>query len=399
MYDAIIIGARCAGAPTAMLLARQGFRVLLLERASFPSDHLSTLLIHVRGLARLKQWGLLDAVLATNCPRLPTFTFERDGLRLTANILPVDGVNYLCAPRRILLDHLLVKAAVEAGAELCEGATVQEIVQEDGKVTGVRARAATGTIIDARASIVVGADGCHSLLARAVQPAIYFAHPVLSCAYYAIFSGLKERDSVEFYLSQKSGIGCIPTNDSCVLIVMQWPIDEFPRIRKNIAARFYAAFEDFPQLAAAVQAGKQESRFYGTGHLPNFFRKPYGPGWALVGDAGHHKDPGMTQGIADAFRDAQLLADALSAGLSNVCPLEQALADYERRRNEAAYPLYQLCMRFASFEPFAKEESFLGALRSDQGELDRYIATLQGTLPASDFFAPEHLQRLRALSS
>ena len=168
MYDAIVVGARCAGSPTAMLLARAGYRVLLVDRAGFPSDTLSTHYIHQPGVARLRRWGLLDRVVATGCPPARRMTFDVGPFALSGAPTPADGADAAYAPRRYLLDQILLEAASAAGAEVRERFSVGELLIEDGRVTGIRGRQAGGATVTERAAIVIGADGMRSRVARAV---------------------------------------------------------------------------------------------------------------------------------------------------------------------------------------------------------------------------------------
>src|SRR5579884_4058259 len=185
MYDAIIIGARCAGSPTAMLLARKGYHVLLLDRTSFPSDTLSVHYIHQSGVARLQSWGLLDRVVASNCPPVYRQALNVGPFTLVGTPPPIDGVSAAYAPRRTILDKILVEAAVAAGADLRERFSVDELSTDGERVTGVRGHTAGGTAVAERAPIVIGADGLHSLVARSVRAATYNARPALTCAYYS----------------------------------------------------------------------------------------------------------------------------------------------------------------------------------------------------------------------
>jgi 2-polyprenyl-6-methoxyphenol hydroxylase-like FAD-dependent oxidoreductase len=172
MYDAIVIGARVAGAPTAMLLARRGWRVLLVDRARFPSDTISTHWIWPPGVACLKRWGLFDRVLASNCPAYRTMGLDLGEFQLAAELPPTDGVAEICAPRRKVLDKLLVDAAAEAGVEVREGFPVTGLLHADGAVCGIRSRR-DGAETSETGRIVIGADGHSSFMARAVRAEAY----------------------------------------------------------------------------------------------------------------------------------------------------------------------------------------------------------------------------------
>jgi flavin-dependent dehydrogenase len=394
MYDAIVVGARCAGSPTAMLLAREGYRVLLVDRATFPSDTMSTHFIHPPGIARLKRWGLLERVAASNCPPFSKISFDLGPFTLIGTPPPADGVAEYYCPRRTVLDKILADAAVEAGAELREGFSVQEILMDSDSVTGIRGRDADGATVREEARIVVGADGMRSLVARAVEAPEYNTKPTFACAYYTYWSGVPI-EGAEIYPRERWITIVFPTNDDLVGTFIEWPREEFHTVRSDIEGNFLKKLDLAPGLAERIRNGKREANFVGTGVLPNFFRKPYGPGWALVGDASYHKDPHLAQGITDAFRDAELLTEAADAGLSGRRPLDEALADYEEKRNAAAMPAYELNCQLASLEPPPPEmQQLFAALRGNQAETDRFFGTLSGTVPVQEFFAPENVQRI-----
>jgi 2-polyprenyl-6-methoxyphenol hydroxylase-like FAD-dependent oxidoreductase len=394
MYDAIVVGARCAGSPTAMLLARRGYQVLLVDRATFPSDTMSTHFIHPPGIAQLKRWGLLERVAASNCPPFLNMSLDFGSFVLTGSPPPTDGVAEHYCPRRTVLDEILVGAAVEAGAELREGFSVQEILMEGERVRGIRGRSIAGASVKKEARIVVGADGMRSLVARAVEAPEYNAKPTLACAYYTYWSGVPVKEA-EIYPRDRWMIIAFPTNDDLVCTFMEWPREEFHSVRTDIEGNFLKKLDSTPGLAERIRSGKREANFVGTGVLPNFFRKPYGTGWALVGDAGYHKDPYMALGITDAFRDAELLADAIDGGFSGHRPLEEALAAYEQQRNAAAMPAYEFNSQLASLQPRPPEmQQLFAALRENQAETDRFVGAVEGTVPIPEFFAPENIQRI-----
>jgi flavin-dependent dehydrogenase len=396
MYDVIIIGARCAGSPTAMLLGRKGYRVLLVDRAVFPSNIMSSHFVHVPGVARLKRWGLLDSVTASNCPPVRSLSVDLGSFSLTGYFPSLDGIDTAYGPRRIMLDKILVDAAVEAGAELREEFTTEEVLLEDGRVTGIRGRTRNGTSVIEKARFVIGADGLHSIVARAVGASKYQEKPTVTCAYYTYWSGVSVAGA-EVYPRDNLFVVAFPTNDDLVCNLIEWPKEKFPVVRADIEGQFLQALESAPGLAERIRGGKRAERFVGTVDLPNFFRKPSGPGWALVGDAGYHKDPNLAQGISDAFRDAEALAKAVDDGFSGRQPLEDALEEYERQRNEAAMPAFDLNFQFATLQPLPPEiQDLFRALRGNQIETDRFIGALVGTVPIPEFFAPMNIQRILA---
>jgi flavin-dependent dehydrogenase len=396
MYDVIVVGARCAGSPTAMLLARQGYRVLLLDKAGFPSDTLSLHYIHQPGVARLKRWGLLDKVAASNCPPVLRLVVDLGPFVLAGSPPPVDGVAEGYAPRRTILDPILIEAAAAAGVEVRQHFSVQDLVMDGDRVAGVRGRSSGGELVTEQAKIVIGADGMRSLVARGVQAATYNTRPAFTVAYYSYWSGVPV-EGVELYPRPDRMIVAVPTNDGQTVAIVYWPNAAFHEVRSDIEGNFMKALELTPGLDARIRNGKRTEPFRGTADLPNFYRKPYGPGWALVGDAGYHKDPITAYGITDAFRDADLLSEAIDDGLSGRRPLEESLAHYEQRRNEESMPLFELTCGFAALQPPPPEiQQLLGALRYDQEQTNRYLGTIAGTVPMPEFFAPENIGRIMA---
>jgi flavin-dependent dehydrogenase len=379
-----------------MLLARKGRRVLLLDKGSFPSDTMSTHLIHQPGVALLKQWGLLEAVRASNCPPITRCTYDVGEFALTGSPTPAGEVAEAYCPRRKVLDSILVEAAVTAGVELRERFAVTGLTfDEDGAVTGLTGHTPGGATIREEARIVIGADGHHSSIARAVQAPAYDERPSLECGYYSYWSGVP-LDGVEIYARDGRGMAAFPTNDGLACLIAGWAIRDFAEYRANLEANYLTTFELAPGLAERMRGGKREERILGSADFPNFFRKPYGPGWALVGDAGYHKDPLTAQGISDAFRDAALLADAIDEGFRGGRLLD-ALAGYETKRNAAAKPMFDFTCQVAAMEPPSPEmQALMSALRGNQAQINRFFGVMAGTTAFADFFSEENIGQIMA---
>ena len=394
MYDVIVVGARVAGSSTAMLLARNGLKVLVVDRASFPSDTLSTHQVQLPGGARLRRWGLLDAVVASGAPPARHVRFDLGPMALEGHFPTFQGVDAVYSPRRTVLDALLVEAARAAGAEVREGFVVEEVVVEGGRVSGIRGRTKGGARVAESARLTVGADGKHSLVARTAGAATHHERPPLSMACYTYWEGVPVQGG-ELYARPRRAVGAWPTNDGLTMTYVAWPAEEFPAFRADVEGNVLRSLDLAGDLGQRVRAGRRAERFRASPDLPNAFRRPYGPGWALVGDAGLVMDPITGQGIGDALRDAELLADAVSAGLGGHRPLEAALAGYEQARDQAALPMYEFTTQLASFAPpSAEQEALFAALAGRPAEIDRFFGVITGAVPMADYFSPRNLLRV-----
>jgi 2-polyprenyl-6-methoxyphenol hydroxylase-like FAD-dependent oxidoreductase len=395
-YDAIVVGARCAGSPVAMLLARKGYRVLLVDKATFPSDTMSTHMVHPPGVAALERWGLLDRLEASGCPPVETYSFDFGPLTISGSPQPIDGVSRGYCPRRTVLDPILADGAVEAGAELREGFTVDEILASEGTVTGIRGHAKGGGEVSEKARVVIGADGRHSLVVKAVQPEQYEERPSHLAMYYAYWSDLPaEGFETKIRAENRRGWAAIRTNDDLTVLPFGWPVEEFHANRGDIEGNFLEAMELAPEFAERVRGATRESKFIGSAELPGYFRKPFGPGWALLGDAAYHKNPITAMGINDAFRDAELLAGALDEVFSGGRPYDEAMSDYQRERDREAMPVYEFTDEFAQLQPPPPEmQQLIGAMHGNQQAMDGFVSVQAATLPAPEFFAPENVGRI-----
>jgi flavin-dependent dehydrogenase len=394
MYDAIVVGARCAGSPTALLLARKGYKVLLVDRTTFPSDMaFSNHFVHQAGSAALKRWGLLERLAATNCPPITEDYFDYGTFSLSGPVPAVDGVNTAFAPRRIKLDPLLANAAVEAGAELRDGFSVQELLWDNGRVTGIRGRH-KGAAVTEKGRIVVGADGMFSVVAKAVKAPESKNSAPLEGSWYAYWSGVPMK-GWHLWLRPDRVIFAYNTNDSLSLIGVAFCARDLAAVRPNIETHHREVIQQYaPELAERMRQGRRESHFVG-GAIPYHLRRPYGPGWALVGDAGYQKDPCTASGITDAFRSAEWLAEAIDAGFSGRQPLDQALAAYEQRRDQSEMPYFDLTTQLAALAPPPPEVAqILFALTENPEQRGRFFSMLAHGVPVAEFFSPENLQKI-----
>ena len=383
--DAIVVGARCAGSPTAMLLARKGYRVLVLDRATFPSDTISTHVVHPRGVAALRAWGLLERLTATGCPPIDTYTFDFGPFTIAGSPGTKDSPVTYC-PRRTVLDKLLVDAAAEAGAEIREGFTVEEVLIEDGRVTGVKGRSRSGVAVTERARVVVGADGRYSIVADAVRPAQYNEKPQLLAAYYTYWSNLPI-GTFDTYIRPHRGFALAPTHDGLTLTVGGWPYAEFEENKKDVEGNFLKLFDAVPDVAERIRGAKREAPFAGAAVL-NYFRKPFGPGWTLVGDAGYNRDPITAQGINDAFRDAERCAAALDEAFKGVRSFDEAMGAYQSDRDEHVMAMYEFTCQLATLEPPPPEmQRLFASIVGNQPAMDRFVQMNAGTISPTEFFS------------
>lgn len=345
-HDVVVVGARAAGASTAMLLARRGHRVLVLDRTAHGSDTLSTHALMRAGVLQLARWGLLDRIVAAGTPPIPRVTF-----RYGPQDLPIELSEPLYAPRRTVLDTVLVDAAVEAGAEVRRGVQVQGLLADaEGRVRGVRARDADGHELEVRATLTIGADGMRSRVAREVAAPVTHAGRAAAAFVYTYVAGV-ETDGIEWLYGPEVSAGLIPTNDGQTCVFVGVPSDRFAReLRFDLAATLTDGLRiASPDAARRVAAGRRVAPIRGFPGVPGWLRRPYGDGWALVGDAGYFKDPATAHGITDALRDAELLARAADEGLEGRQPMTRALAGYARTRDELSLALMEATEPVAAF--------------------------------------------------
>jgi len=392
-YDVIVVGMRCAGAPLAMLLARNGYRVLGVDRASFPSDTISTHFLWPRTTAMLNAWGLLGRLERTGCPSIESVTLDLGPVNIRGRPDAVDGTAVMYCPRRHVLDALLVEVARESGADVLEGTTVTDLLWRGEEVIGVTVTEPDGRRREAHASIVIGADGLWSRVARAVDAPAEIHQESRSCAYYAYWNGVPT-DGVEFYRRHGRVILVFPTHDGQTCIYVGWPHAETDAYRADVKAGYLATLDLAPDLARRVAAGHQAQAFKGTNKLPNYYRHAWGRGWALAGDAAYHRDPITGMGIGDAFLGARLLAEAFCSAMQSSTPIDAALAGYQEELHRRTRPVFDYTLLSAALDdPVPLSASYAAVARS-QAATQEIMNVLAGTTPFRAFFNRANIARL-----
>jgi flavin-dependent dehydrogenase len=375
--DVVVVGGRVAGSATAMLLARLGHDVTVLDQASFPSDTVSTHSLARSGVVQLRRWGLLEDVLDSGAPAIRQVSFNAGGESITRTIKAKAGVDFLVAPRRHVLDTILASAAEQAGAELRTGVTVTGVQRDGrGRVVGVQGRDRSGARVDLGARFVVGADGLGSRVARSVGAPINEARLAGGAAQYTYYDGIAW-DGIEFFVADRSFAGVFPTHDGQACIWVCNPSADAKAVRRRTRSRV-EAFDQLlersaPVLAERLGHARRTSPVQGMLRQPNQLRQAVGPGWALVGDAGYYRDAITAYGISDAFRDAELLAVALDQVLAGRAEEATALAVYQHQRDQALREVFEITCQLAAYPPVPR---FIDLQKQLSAAIDRQAAAL-----------------------
>jgi len=334
-FDVIIVGARVAGSLTAALLGERGWRVLLLDRATFPSDTLSTHFFREPAMLAFRRAGVWDDVQAVGAPLLVNMFNDVDGVTFTEPVEGQQGFNYVLCIRRVVLDEILVRRARrEPSVTLLEGAAVRALLREGSRVAGVQFTHSDREQ-EATARVVVGADGFRSVVARTVEPPVEHSARVHRAMYYGYFASLgpMEPPAAEHHFRGNELVYVLPCDSGLTLLAITVPIAEFPEWKREGRRLFLERMRARPHLAPRLERAEWVSKLYGAGDIPCYMRVPSGQGWVLVGDAGLIMDPWHARGIEQASNHAVFLADALHRWLAGEASWETAMAEYHAARN------------------------------------------------------------------
>ncbi len=378
-YDALIVGARCAGAATAMLLARSGLRVLAVDHGSYAADTLSTHALMRGGVLQLHRWGVLPRIVAAGTPPIRRTTFHYGNTVSEVALKPREGIDALYAPRRTVLDRTLVDAAREADAEVRHGCIVTDLLRNRaGRVCGAMIQRADGRHTQVAADLVIGADGAGSTIARLVEAPVIRAGAHASATIYAHWADLPDTGYRWHYRPGLSA-GVIPTNGGQHCIFVAIPQSLYREHANFGLASLYQRTVTgmLPDLAAAIAASHPESRLWTFPGRNGFLRQAHGPGWALVGDAGYFKDPLTAHGITDALRDADLLTRAVAQGT------DAAMAGYAAVRDDLSVALFDATDAISSFDwDLTQLQSLHIALNQAMQREVEYLSALPDHAPA-----------------
>jgi flavin-dependent dehydrogenase len=387
-YDVVVVGGRVAGSATAMLLGRAGLRVALLERSRYGSDTVSTHGLLRAGVLQLSRWGLLDEVVTAGTPPVRRVVFGYQGAEPVAvAIRPSPGVDALYAPRRYLLDRILADAAASAGVVISFGAAVTGLLRNrDGRVCGVAGTAAGGRAFECRAPLTIGADGVRSLVARDAEAPVLRRGSAASAVLYRYYADFPA-EGFEWFYGDGAAAGVLPTNagEACVFVSTTPDRMRSARAGGSDAALMALLGSAAPALRPRIQHARPVGAFHGWAGLPGYVRQAFGPGWALVGDAGYYKDPITTHGLTDALRDAELLTRAALTSIAAGAVDGRPMGAYQSTRDRLSRRLFEVTEAVARYDwtPTTVAALLREVSASSRDEMDHLSAIDDEPLDAS----------------
>jgi flavin-dependent dehydrogenase len=393
-FDVIVVGARCAGSPLATLLARQGLRVAVLERASFPRDTLSTHIFQAPALAFLDRLGVIDQVRLTGAPFLALVNVRQEHLEFTVEWPQAPGdVGGIASVRRFVLDPILADAATEAGAEVRMDTKVTGLVTDRGRVSGVRV-ASNGVESAIEARLVVGADGRNSTVASLAGSRKYNPTPNERFGYWAFFEGAELGAEPQFVFHRWSDrlVFATPCDSGLYQVIVLADLQELPRFREDLEGSYMEYACSCRPVAEALSGARRVGKFFGMLRFEGFFREASGPGWVLVGDAGHFKDPAPGQGIQDAFRQVEALAPRIVEGLrGSDQDLDRELSAWARWRDHDAAEHYWFATDLGKAGPVPAVMPEIARRLLAQGKMDLFIDLFNHRTKPSKVITPPRL--------
>lgn len=394
-FDVIVVGGSVSGAPTATWLARKGHKVLVLEKANFPRDTNSTHFIWPRGMSYLNRLGVVDEILAVT-PSFTKLEVSIEGISLHGRVPPAaikarftalhgddhGVVDFYAGPRRFHLDNVLLQNARRAGVDVREGTSVQHVIRaDDGTVIGVQATGPDGQAIEARARVVIGADGRLSQFANHVESQKTTVREKSTFAYYGYFSGI---DKPELCIHKKGRLGTaiFPTQDGKHLVLVYGPTAWWSDFSRDPEANFFKTYEYVaPEVAALVRQGHRDEPFKAMGRMVAFHRENWGPGWALVGDAGSFKDQWTAMGITHSLRDAELISGFIDRALRHELSWQEAMSLYTEVRAADYDDYWNMVCDGAECNPYTREQlAFFHQVQQDQSRVDHFIGQVGDTI-------------------
>lgn len=396
MFDIIVVGARCSGAPAAMLLARKGYRVVMIDKDPPGSDMLhSTHIVQPIAVSKLKKWGLL-ADLEAKCPSFESYSFDFGVALIDGRPPAVDGDARAFCPRRKVLDPLLVSAAVSAGVTYLPSTKVIDVTRNRDRIDGVRIVTAGGAEQTIKGSFVVGADGPSSKIAARVNAAQYHDAPAQQVTMWGYWSGVPG-----YGLAVKSDGGqavwLIPSSGGDSMVGVSWEMSRYKSLRGEVEKGYYASIAELSPLLSSQLRQNLLSSELRLGSTRTYLRVPHGPGWVLLGDAGHMKDPCSAQGITDAFIDVDECTSLIDEGLRGEINLDEGLEAWHIARDARLIPFHDMSLKMAQFAPpDGNETALYQAIAKNHAATTQFLGLISESTNPGEFFAPDNIGKLLA---